>query len=163
VALLRQSRDPIPAENGSAFRSERHLVDRCETNTGNLNLRGSAIAREGCVPTEERHITFNDAEAAAAAQRFVRKRGKRMLGVAIRHIKPIANGDALDGVHLIGNNGIERVNIDLSLAELTAALLSDCFSRKIPIPRRAEKQVQFTGGRFVLLLRVSNQLTVDVS
>jgi hypothetical protein len=94
---------------------------------------------------------------------MVRKRGNRMLGVAIRHVKPIADGDALDGVHLVGNNGIERVNIDLTLAELTAALLSDCFSRKIPIPRRAEKQVQFTGGHFVLLLQVSNNVTTDVA
>ena len=114
------------------------------------------------MPTEERHISFKDAEVADAAQRFIRKRGKRMLGVSIRHVKPIANGDALDGVHLIGNNGIERVNIDLTLAELTAALLSDCFSRKIPIPRRAEKQVKFTGGNFVLLLRVPNLMTAGV-
>jgi hypothetical protein len=75
---------------------------------------------------------FKDAEAT---QRFVRKRSKRMLRVAIRHVKPIANGEALDGVHLIGNNGIEPVNIDLTLTELTAALLSDCFSRKDPAAR----------------------------
>lgn len=111
------------------------------------------------MPTEERNISFKEAEVAAAAQCFIRQRGKRMLGVAIRHVKPIANGDALDGVHLIGNDGIERVKIDMSLAELTAALLSDCFSRKIPIPRKAEKQVQFTNGHFMLLLRVSNQPT----
>lgn len=111
------------------------------------------------MPTEERHITFKDAEAAAAAQRFVRKRSKRMLGVEIRHVKPRAAGDALDGVHLIGNNGIERVYVDLSLAELTAALLNDCFARKIPIPRRSDKQVLFIGGQFVLLLQVSDQET----
>jgi hypothetical protein len=114
------------------------------------------------MPTEERHITFKEAEVADAAQRFVRKRGKRMLGVSIRHVKPIATGDALDGAHLIGNNGIERVSIDLTLAELTAALLGDCFSREIPIPRRAEKQVLFTGGHFVLLLRVPNLTTAGV-
>lgn len=80
-----------------------------------------------------------------------------MLGVTVRHVKPIANGDALDGVHVVGNNGIERVTLDLGLAELTAALLSDCFSKKIPIPRNADKQVQFTRGQFVLVLSISNE------
>lgn len=80
-----------------------------------------------------------------------------MLGVTVRHVKPIANGDALDGVHVAGNNGIERVTLDLGLAELTAAPLSDCFSKKIPIPRNADKQVQFTRGQFVLVLSISNE------
>ena len=108
------------------------------------------------MPSEERYITFSDAEVAAAAQRFVRKRDKKMLRAPVRHVKPIANGDALDGVHVVGNNGIERVTLDLGLAELTAALLSDCFSRKIPIPRSADKQVQFTRGQFVLVLKISD-------
>ena len=90
-----------------------------------------------------------------------------MLRVEIRHVKLIANDEALDGVHLIGNNGIERVNIDLTLAELTAALLSDCLSRKDPDPAARGKagevhRPKFTGGQFVLVLRVSNQLTASV-
>lgn len=114
------------------------------------------------MPSEERHITFSEAEVTAAAQRFVRKRDKKMLGVAVRHVKPIEKGDALDGVHVVGNNGIERVTLDLGLAELTAALLSDCFSRKIPMPRNADKQVQFTRGEFVLALKISNHTPCDV-
>jgi len=114
------------------------------------------------MPSEQRQITFSDAEVAAAAQRFVRKRDKKLHGVAVRHVKPIANGDALDGVHVVGDNGIERVTLDLGLAELTAALLSDCFSKKIPLPRSADKQIQFTRGQFVLVLNISNDTPSDV-
>jgi len=110
------------------------------------------------MPTEERYITFSETELLAAAQRFIRKRDQKMLTVAVRHVKPIANGDALDGVRVIGNNGIERINLDLSLAELTASLLSECFSRKIPMPRNADKQVRFSRGQFVLVLNISTEV-----
>lgn len=110
------------------------------------------------MPTEERYITFSETELLAAAQRFIRKRDKKMLTVAVRQVKPIANGDGLDGVHVAGNNGIERINVDLSLAELTASLLSECFSQKIPMPRNADKQVQFTRGQFVLVLNTSTEV-----
>jgi hypothetical protein len=115
------------------------------------------------MPTEERHITFTDTEVAAAAQRFIHKRDKRMLGVTVRQVKPIAEGRALDGAHVVGNNGIERVNVDLGLAELTAALLNECFSKKVPIPRNAEKQVQFNRDRFELVLHVSSPVPSDLA
>jgi hypothetical protein len=114
------------------------------------------------MPSEERHIAFSESEVTAAAQRFVQKRDKKMLGITVRHVKPVAKGDALAGVHVVGNRGIEHVTLDLGLAELTAALISDCFSRKIPMPRKADKQVQFTRGQFVLMLTVPHHPPSDV-
>ncbi|MBK1670130.1 hypothetical protein CKO28_19015 [Rhodovibrio sodomensis] len=106
------------------------------------------------MPLEERHIEFSDVETAAALQRYVRKRYAGREAVAIRHVRPASDGGALTGVQATGNQGMERVQLDLSRAELTAALLSWCFSHQIPIPRRAEKRVTYGRTRFTLVLEL---------
>jgi hypothetical protein len=106
------------------------------------------------MPFEERHIEFSDVETAAALQRFVRKRQPGRQTVALRHVRALGDGEMLTGVQATGNQGMEPVKLDLTLAEVTAALLGWCFSKEIPIPRQANKRIVFARQRFSLVLEI---------
>jgi hypothetical protein len=106
------------------------------------------------MPFEERHIEFSDVETAAALQRFVRRRQSGRQTVALRQVKALGDGEMLTGVQATGNQGMEQVKLDLTLAEVTAALLGWCFSKEIPIPRQANKRIVFGRQRFSLVLEI---------
>jgi hypothetical protein len=111
------------------------------------------------MPSEERRITFSETETANAVQRHIRRRDSDRSTVEIRHVRPTSNGQELTGAHVSGHIGLERIELDLSVTELSAALLGWCLATNVPIPRQAQKFVDYAKGRFVLGLRVQETRT----
>ena len=48
----------------------------------------------------------------------------------------------------------ESASIDISEAEMAAALVNYCLSRKIPMPSKSNKGVQVIGGDVTLILTI---------
>lgn len=113
------------------------------------------------MPSEERRITFSETETSSAVQRLVRRRNPERSTVEIRHVRPTSNGQELTGAHVSGNIGLERIDLDLSVTELSAALLGWCLATSVPIPRQAQKRVDYAKGKFVLVLRVQDTRTPE--
>jgi hypothetical protein len=63
----------------------------------------------------------------------------------------------LAGAHASGNDGLERVDLDLSVTELSAALLGWCLAHNVPMPKEARKRVDYARGHFVLVLTIRDR------
>lgn len=108
------------------------------------------------MPSEKRRITFTETEAASAVQRHLRKRDPKRIQVEVRHLRPTSNGQELTGAHATGNDRLERVDFDLSVTELSAALLGWCLANNVPMPKEATKRVDYARGQFVLVLTIGH-------
>jgi hypothetical protein len=63
----------------------------------------------------------------------------------------------LTGAHVTGNDRLERVDLNLSVPELSAALLEWCLAHNVPMPKEARKRVDYARGHFVLVLTIRDR------
>ena len=106
------------------------------------------------MPSEVRLIAFSDDEIREAITEFDAASSKPMLRgrVTTLHIRKKPQVYAIVEVETAGGEEIDSV--DLTSSYLAAALISFCKTTRIPLPRKAEKELDVVGDQLVLRLTV---------
>ncbi|WP_421710034.1 hypothetical protein [Algihabitans sp.] len=104
------------------------------------------------MPREQRTILFNEFEVIDALRRFV-EASKWDLGGVIERVQAFDEQPVRAIAHC--GSGEEARKVNLTEIDLGRALLLYCVERKIPVPRRGQKEVRIAEGTLALTITVS--------
>ena len=102
---------------------------------------------------EIRCITFNEREAVAAVLDRRRAQRQSIPSGLIQGLAFKSDNGAASVLKVEDYDG-NKTPIDISEAEMAAALVNYCLSRKIPMPSKLNKGVQVIGGDVTLILTI---------
>ena len=106
------------------------------------------------MPSERRFIVFTSEEAIDAIARF-----SKMLDTPLFRGKPtelhVRKNPQVRAILEVEKRGGEEIEtIDLNSSHLAAALINFCRELRIPLPRKAKKELDVSGEQLVLRLKV---------
>ena len=104
------------------------------------------------MPREQRTILFNEFEVIDALRRFV-EASKWDLGDSVIERVQAFDEQPVRAIAHCGGGEARKVN--LTEIDLGRALLLYCVERKIPVPRRGQKEVQIADGTLALTITVN--------
>lgn len=111
--------------------------------------------------TEFRRLAFSRVELKQALESFSRETNTFILDGDIAEID--VSGGSLPEVRLLLSSpgGYEQIAVDITAAQLAAALLRFCMTHKIPIPKKSDKQIERAGDSVALSLSINNTTAVE--
>lgn len=109
------------------------------------------------MPSETRRLVFSNAELVQAISEYNQGAGKKLPAGTVTACKPIDRPELVVRLEILDQRRGEVLTVDLTPEVVGAALLRYCMSRKIPIPRHAEKSVQVQGDNIVLAIALKSE------
>ena len=105
------------------------------------------------MPSEIRHILFQDAEVAKAVRTYRERTGTVVIAAdsASYTIDRTGPGEEVRFSLTVGSGG-QTQTLSASGSELAAALILFCRSQRIPLPAGASKSLQRFGGQLCLVV-----------
>lgn len=101
------------------------------------------------MPAEFRFLVFSPSEASSALETYARRHGKAIPDGTIIAAEPV--GETTVNGRLLVDTGVAPPTIvPFTAAEILEALIGDCLSRSIPLPRVSEKVLERLNGRFAI-------------
>lgn len=115
------------------------------------------------MPSEIRHILFQDAEVGKAV-RFYRERTGTVLAPGDSNGYTVENVGPGQDIRFSMQVGIgpQSQSVSASGSELAAALILYCRNQKIPLPAGAAKSLQCYGGKHLCLVVTRNSSGVEL-
>mgnify|MGYP006291737517 CR=1 FL=1 len=106
--------------------------------------------------SEERWIAFSPPELCSAVSAYTAK-VTAMPGLQVLRLTPAASPDLPPGAVLAHTASRQHPSVTLTPVQLTCALITYCFARRIPLPKDGRKRVDLDGDRAVLHVAYANQ------
>ena len=110
---------------------------------------------------EVRTIVFSLDEVQTALAEHCRRRGKQLPVGVVREFTFTASPVSASLV-LANDHGLSA-SFDFSQVEIAAALIGFCLHRKVPLPAKAEKQIQVMGSSFMLVVTMATKKIEEAS
>ena len=110
---------------------------------------------------EVRTIIFSNEEVQLALTEHCRRRGKALpTGVVSRLVM---KSDPISAALVLTNDAGGVVSLDFPQVEVAASLIGYCLHRKVPLPAKAEKQIQIIGNACVLVVTMMTKRNEEAS
>jgi hypothetical protein len=106
---------------------------------------------------EIRAIVFTDEEVQLALAEHQIRRGKPLPGRIAT--AAMANNPVSVTVELIDQSG-RRTSLTFSETELAASMIAFCIARKVPLPAKAEKQVELLSNGVALMISIPDSASI---
>jgi len=104
---------------------------------------------------ELRCIVFNEKEVVTAVIDHRHSKRKPLPVGMVRGIAINTDGRNTCSLKLEDYDG-KRNAVSITEAELAAALIEYCLSRRIPMPRKSDKEINVVGGDIMMVMTISN-------
>jgi hypothetical protein len=117
-----------------------------------------APRKDAPLPSELRHIRFRPVEVVIAVREY-RRRMRRPLPSGFLRAFRIASAGPITAIFEISpDGGADRDVVELSEAELAAALIFFCIDRKIPLPAAGSKALARSGDGVTLIVTLNPKI-----
>ncbi|MEI8394821.1 MAG: hypothetical protein WCF85_08810 [Rhodospirillaceae bacterium] len=106
---------------------------------------------------EFRCIVFNEQEAITAVIERRRKQREALPIATIKGLVYQTDGEYTSILNLIDDYG-KKIELPIPRAEMAAALVNYCLTRKIPMPMAAKKNIEVIGSDITLLMTIAEHV-----
>ena len=99
---------------------------------------------------EVRTIIFTNEEVQLALTEHCKRRGKPLPAGVVKRFT--FKSEPMSASLVLANDRGAEASFDFSQIEVAASLIGYCLHRKVPLPAKAEKQIQIIANSFVLVV-----------